>query len=419
MAQQMSAQLLHSVERVQIDLFSNATHVTQGTKCMVEQAALNIHSILQDPEQKGLKTALFKLADALQSAVGTDNSLELVIAKNAIDACTPLVGTSIMGACHFRAKDHLLNSPWRVFLLGGSGRTLTMSLNHVVERRKADLEDSEKRAESIKAIVVHLSWLAPPWYMDAAKEKLLHGDPLDESIATLFRTLRRLHDGLQTQPEKDLLLNEVLSAIVPAYCSPLIADRLLDPEHANDWIDDRMLQAARAVQAAPGPQLYPLTGPIPSASVTRPTKLQASASDAHAGLKRRREDDVHDARTAADPGARHGAEPVASLNAAHENNAEEGERGAKRARIQTRSQTRTERALQPKKIPPQAESSEHAMLSRKTLPYVVTSFRLPARSLVQVPTPLPVAAPVVTRELDPPPIPFAFFARHSESTKGT
>ncbi|QHE85386.1 hypothetical protein [Hydrogenophaga sp. BPS33] len=195
-----------------------------------------------------------------------------------------------MGACHYH-NGAPYDSPWNGGLRFQAAGD-PVSTHRLVEHYAADSRLPASRAEALAAALVHLSWLAPTWHPDG-------GPPKQEIDGQVLNALWHLSDALTSvyatlaQHEKAAFLNDLLSAVTPAYCSPLLASGIAQlPVFA--LCGGYLKLHLDAIQAGPGAALFPMQSN--SAKGHHPAGPQSDQGQpGGTGEKRRRGSDLEEA----------------------------------------------------------------------------------------------------------------------------
>ncbi|QHE85150.1 hypothetical protein [Hydrogenophaga sp. BPS33] len=160
------------------------------------------------------------------------------------------ISSSMMGACHaYRSKDSFV-TPWYASLRFQIGRT-GLSYEGIVTHYASSVVIPEQRMGALCATVGHLSWIAPPWNGSGVEAQRSH-EAMRRALVKLFDIWEKVYDS----SDKHVFLQQILSAIVPAYCSPRMADALGDFEGVPAWLKLPLRARAQAVLDDKGPRLF-------------------------------------------------------------------------------------------------------------------------------------------------------------------
>ncbi|QHE85843.1 hypothetical protein F9K07_13485 [Hydrogenophaga sp. BPS33] len=104
---------------------------------------------------------------------------------------------------------------------------LKKSKSEVVASHQAALLTPDRRARTLQAVLVYLSWLQIPWSnMSDGSIAELSSD-IDEEIQRLFAVLRDAHDAAQSdQKECAAIVSSLKGALLPEYCALPLAQKL-------------------------------------------------------------------------------------------------------------------------------------------------------------------------------------------------
>lgn len=172
-------------------------------------------------------------------------------------------------------------------------------INSLVEHYAQFFEKRSLRARAFKATLVHVSWLTPDWRSTLLKLK--QSDRLASALATLSDALIAAYDGLEKSPiEEAAFHDDLLSAVCPAFCSPLLAPKLAELPAFQQCGDGLALNVAHVVDWQ-GPQLFPLQPNSAKGNGGESLNLEraqavtpAPEKATHAAEKRQRERDAEE-----------------------------------------------------------------------------------------------------------------------------
>lgn len=207
-------------------------------------------------ETLGMRLATVRDAEQGKGSVGGGLSEMQSSAVNALKVLKTLdlvTRAFLMGSWHYCDGEGHYVEKWKLETRCQLRAPVSMAC--VVEFYMDRLKEGKSRAKVIQAILVHLSWLAPPWKKSTIGADA-HARLLSDALKLLSDKLKGAHDQLTSERARMALRQDVLAAVAPAYCSPLLVDRLaalpgfrLDPA--------AMDAAVRDVKAGQGFKLFP------------------------------------------------------------------------------------------------------------------------------------------------------------------
>ncbi|MDO9437352.1 hypothetical protein [Hydrogenophaga sp.] len=234
----------------------------RATVCVGQAAAQLEPLLLTDPvDVPAVKQVLWRLAEELAQALTQPTAtmdMVLAAALAAMSRCkSVVVRAHLMGACHYLHMRASYAEGWRSGLRGESTPTDYLSHATVLNRLKLHLYDPAQRASALKAMVVHLSWLAPVWSEADSIQQRAHVDSLRHGLTSLFDALNKPYAELASDAERAAFQQDVVAAFGPATCSHLLATYLKGVRGVPFWLDDELLAARENLLASNAVQIFP------------------------------------------------------------------------------------------------------------------------------------------------------------------
>lgn len=139
-----------------------------------------------------------------------------------LNALSSLLGQAfVLGAFHHFAEHIQNHSAWGRAMLTCKAYSLAR-IEDVVDGYAAHFGRREERAEAIQAMLVRLSWLAPSWVRSGTDEPHAQEVCLTRAFDRLSEQLLGAVRRLASPEETNAFLDDVASALQPAYRSPLL-----------------------------------------------------------------------------------------------------------------------------------------------------------------------------------------------------
>ncbi|MDO9437354.1 MAG: proline-rich domain-containing protein [Hydrogenophaga sp.] len=229
----------------------------------VERAATQLEQLLaQDPvDAFAVKQLLWTLSTHLAPALSQPPAIRDVVLKAALLAMSScpsiVVRAHLMGACHYLHVSAPVDSVWRSGLRGEENPSNDLAHSVVLNLYKEQLQNKAQRADALKAVVAHLSWLAPAWSKVDPIQHKSHMDALRMALRSLFDALEEPYAGLGSDTERAAFLEEVLAAFGPATCSRLLAKSLAGVQGIPLWLDDSLLAVRESLLTRNAVEIFP------------------------------------------------------------------------------------------------------------------------------------------------------------------
>lgn len=191
-----------------------------------------ITDLLQRGDLSHVPTELCAMVGTLSMPMTVDASLprEAFVALERMKACRSIVRAHMLGAYHYFHKAISPRSFWHNELCRNLlGFDLGLG------------PFSEPRDVRIKAHFVQLSWLIPAWFPRGTPDFDHYAHCMRELVGKFLASLNTSFAALTVNyrpstAEPEMLLQEVLGAVVPECCSPLLAAELRQSEDIPAWL---------------------------------------------------------------------------------------------------------------------------------------------------------------------------------------
>lgn len=223
----------------------------------VREAAASVENLLSDVGATSARRVFISVAESLEPPPNTAGSTtpEITLTLLQISKCTPVIRAHLMGACHYFSTEEGHALAWK----SGSryqAPKRKISFDAIVSRAELGHGDLEKRAQELKALFVHLSWVSPNWAEEHADYQLQPA-LLGQAVAKLMARLDAERARLTSDADKEAFANDIQKALVPSYCSPLLAIALGNAEDVPSWLQQTLQTARQAFAEGTGKAIFP------------------------------------------------------------------------------------------------------------------------------------------------------------------